>query len=115
MAEHVINLAQPVIEGAGFVYDTEALLLDGTTEKPVPVCHQLMQRLFGCSADAFYEQLTSSDKASKKAAKAKAKAINARFNGLSGRFELGVGPHGLTVFGVPDRRPPTAEGVGSPL
>jgi len=57
--------------------------------------------LFGCSANTFYDQLNSEDKALKKAAKAKAKEINAFFNQLDGCFELGIGPQGLAVYGVP--------------
>ena len=59
--------------------------------------------LFGCSAQLFFEQLQDEDKATKKAAKAKAKEINARFTDLDGCFELGNGPLGLTVYRIPER------------
>ena len=59
--------------------------------------------LFGCSAQLFFEQLHAEDKALKKAAKAKAKEINARFTDLDGSFELGNGPLGLTVYRIPER------------
>ena len=60
--------------------------------------------MFGCPAHTFYDQLNSEDKSLKKAAKAKAKEINARFNQLDGCFELGLGPQGrLTVYGVPEK------------
>ena len=59
--------------------------------------------LFGCSAQLFFEQLNAADKALKKAAKAKAKQINARFTDLDGCFELGDGPQGLTVYSIPER------------
>ena len=59
--------------------------------------------MFGCSAQLFYEQLGSEDKALKRAAKAKAKEINARFTDLDGCFELGYGQLGLTVYRIPER------------
>ena len=58
---------------------------------------------FGCSAQLFYEHLQSEDKALKRAAKAKAKEINARFTDLDGCFELGYGQLGLTVYRIPER------------
>ena len=78
--------------------------MEGANEHHLPVCVALMERMFGCSAEIFYQQLMGTDKASKKAAKAKAKEVNARFNQLEGGFGLGLGPQGrLTVFGVPER------------
>ena len=59
--------------------------------------------MFGCSAQLFYEHLQSEDKALKRAAKAKAKEINARFTDLDGCFELGCGQLGLTVYRIPER------------
>ena len=69
---------------------------------PNPHPHQVAA-LFGCSAQRFFEQLHAEDKALKKAAKAKAKEINARFTDLDGCFELGNGPLGLTVYRIPER------------
>ena len=87
-----------------FIYEAEALLMDGPNEHHLPVCVALMERMFGCSAETFNQQLMGTDKPSKKAAKAKAKEINARFNQLDGCFELGLGPQGrLTVYGVPEK------------
>eukprot|EP00908_Phaeocystis_cordata_P022374 Transcript_4794.p5 GENE.Transcript_4794~~Transcript_4794.p5 ORF type:complete len:101 (-),score=19.80 Transcript_4794:378-680(-) len=54
--------------------------------------------MFGCPAHTFYDQLNSEDKSLKKAAKAKAKEINAKLLRFTS-FELAISSRGLTIVG----------------
>ena len=77
----------------GFVHE---LSLDG---------ERLMTSLYGQAADAFSSDLGSEDKATRKAAKATAKAVNAQLHGLRGFFALAAGTRGLTVMDLPAMLP----------
>lgn len=79
-------------------FAAEVLLSGGACERALPICEMLVASMFGCPAHTFYDQLNSEDKSLKKAAKAKAKEINAKLLRFTS-FELAISSRGLTIVG----------------